>query len=208
MAAIKLYDKPECPFCWKIRLALFELGIDAEIIDSQSPEHREEWQALTPRKTVPVLVNGDIVIYESNVILEYLSDISAKLLLKSPTDRVMPRLINKYSDGVIGAGLREVIFEKRGKIENEWDLERIQSGVELFEKALEYLSEQLGDKEFFGSSYSLPECALTARFGLAEAYGVKIPATYANLKDWFKRMKSRPSYLATAPQHVIENQTL
>lgn len=203
MALIKLYDKPECPFCWKVRLALCELGIEVEQIDSQSPEHREEWQALTPRKTVPVLVNGDVVIYESNVILEYLNDINGTLLPKHPSDRVMPRLINQYSDGVIGAGLREVIFEKRGKAESEWDLERIRNGVERFEQALGYLSEQLGDREFFSDGYSLPECALTARFGLAEAYGVKIPSTYANVQQWFERMKARPSYRATAPKHLL-----
>ncbi|MCO4759580.1 MAG: glutathione S-transferase N-terminal domain-containing protein, partial [Oceanospirillaceae bacterium] len=30
MTAIRLYDKPECPFCWKIRLALFEQGVAVE----------------------------------------------------------------------------------------------------------------------------------------------------------------------------------
>jgi glutathione S-transferase len=200
MASIKLYNKPECPFCWKIRLALAELGIHAEIIDSQSEQHIEEWRVLTPRKTVPVLVIEDVVIYESNVILEYLSEVHGHLLPNKPAERILSRHINLYSDGVIGAGLREVIFEKRGKQANEWDLERIKLGTEAFEKALEYLSIQLADKEFFSSCYSLAEVALTARFGLAEAYGVEIPTCYKNLSNWFKRMKARPSYLATFPQ--------
>ncbi len=203
MTEITLYDKAECPFCWKIRLALYELELEVKLIDSQSPEHRPQWQALTPRKTVPILVNSDTVIYESNVILEYLNEITGHLLPKEPADRVLPRLINKYSDGVIGAGLREVIFEKRGNSTSEWDLNRIQMGTEAFEKALAYLSEQLGDKAFFGTDYSLAECALTARFGLAEAYGVKIPAAYSNLQAWFERMQARPSYRATAPKLLI-----
>jgi RNA polymerase-associated protein len=200
MAAIKFYNKPECPFCWKIRLALAELGINAEIIDSQSPQHIEEWRALTPRKTVPILVINDVVIYESNVILEYLNEVHGSLLPTNPIERISSRHVNQYSDGVIGAGLREVIFEKRGKQADKWDLERIKLGTEAFEKSLEYLSIQLGEKEFFSSCYSLPELALTARFGLAEAYGVEIPACYNNLSNWFERMKNRPSYLATAPQ--------
>lgn len=203
MSKIRLYDKPECPFCWKIRLALVELGIDFERIDSADPETRAEWQALTPRKTVPVLVRDNLVIYESNVILEYLNDLTGQLLPKNPQDRVQARLINAYSDGVIGAGLREVIFEKRGTPEAEWDLQRIERGIAQFEAALEYLSVQLGDKAYFVGSYSLPECALTARFGLAEAYGVKIPERFANLREWFVRMKERESYLVTAPKHLI-----
>lgn len=199
MTTIKLYNKPECPFCWKIRLALAELGINAEIIDYQSPKHIEEWRALTPRKTVPVLVIDDVVIYESNVILEYLSEVYTHLLPADPVERISSRHINQYSDSVIGAGLREVIFEKRGKNANEWDLERIKLGTEAFEKALEYLSVQLADKEFFSACYSLPELALTARFGLAETYGVIIPTRFTNLIHWFSRMKSRPSYQNTAP---------
>lgn len=203
MTAIRLYDKPECPFCWKIRLALFEQGVAVEHIDSLAPETRETWQSLTPRKTVPVLVNGDVVIYESNVILEYLNDLSGTLLPQDPTQRVTARLINSYSDGVIGAGLREVIFEKRGNAEADWDHSRIDQGIAQFETALDYLSDQLGDNTFFAGSYSLPECALTARFGLAEAYGVEIPERFNNLRSWFERMKSRPSYRATAPKHLL-----
>ncbi|MCO4759369.1 MAG: glutathione S-transferase family protein [Oceanospirillaceae bacterium] len=203
MTVIRLYDKPECPFCWKIRLALFEQGVAVEHIDSLAPETRETWQSLTPRKTVPVLVNGDVVIYESNVILEYLNDLSGILLPQDPTQRVTARLINSYSDGVIGAGLREVIFEKRGNAEANWDHSRIDQGIAQFETALDYLSDQLGGNTFFAGSYSLPECALTARFGLAEAYGVEIPERFDNLRSWFERMKSRPSYRATAPKHLL-----
>ena len=203
MTAIRLYNKPECPFCWKIRLALFEQRLTVEPIDSLAPETRETWQSLTPRKTVPVLVNGDVIIYESNVILEYLNDLSGTLLPQNPTQRVTARLINSYSDGVIGAGLREVIFEKRGNAEANWDHSRIDQGIAQFETALDYLSDQLGENTFFAGSYSLPECALTARFGLAEAYGVEIPERFNNLRSWFERMKSRPSYRATAPQHLL-----
>lgn len=203
MSAMKLYDKPECPFCWKVRLALHECGIEAERLDAQSAVHRPVWQALTPRKTVPVLVAGEQAIYESNAILEYLADIGARLLPDSPADRIQPRLLNAYIDGVIGPALREVIFEKRGKAEAEWDQARIQRGIKAFDQALGYLSEQLGDREFFADRYSFPECALTARFGLAEAYGVAIPDRFANLQDWFARMKARPSYPATAPDCVL-----
>ncbi|WP_370277998.1 glutathione S-transferase family protein [Pontibacterium sp.] len=203
MSNLRLYDKPECPFCWKIRLALFELGLDVERIDSADLATRAQWQALTPRKTVPVLVQDDLVIYESNVILEYLQDLTGQLLPKKPDARVQARLINAYSDGVIGAGLREVIFEKRGNPQAEWDMERIERGTAQFEAALGHLSDQLGDKTFFADSYSLPECALTARFGLAEGYGVEIPERFANLRAWFARMKERESYLITAPKHLI-----
>jgi glutathione S-transferase len=202
MFPFKLYDKPECPFCWKVRLALHEVGADVERIDSQSPVHRSIWQALTPRKTVPVLLAGEHVIYESTVILEHLAETTGRLLSDHPADRIQARLLNTYSDGVVGAALREVIFEKRGKPEAQWDQHRIAQGIAGFEQALSYLSKQLGNQPFFTNAYSFPECALTARFGLAEAYDVHIPDRFPELRAWFARMKERPSYLATAPARV------
>ncbi|WP_027853225.1 glutathione S-transferase family protein [Marinobacterium litorale] len=195
-----LYDKPECPFCWKVRLALHESGYAAELIDSQDLEHRSHWQALTPKKTVPVLVtDGGDVIYESNVILEYLAETGNALLPATPGARIQARLLNSYSDTVVGPALREIIFEKRDRPRDAWDMDRIKAGELAFEEALDYLAAQLGQSDYFATEYSFPECALTARFGLAEAYGAPIPDRYGNLQRWFKRMKQRPSYRATEP---------
>lgn len=202
MNVIRLYNKPECPFCWKVRLAIRELGLDAEIIDYQTPSRQAEWQTFSPGKTVPVLRHGDLAIYESDVILEYLQEITGRLLPESLADRIQARLVHQYSDTRIGAALREVIFEKRDKTPAQWDTERIAAGTEAFNRALPFLAQQLGEQDFFAGRHSLPECALTARFGLAEAYGVEIPEEFANLRAWFERMKARPSFALTAPPAV------
>jgi glutathione S-transferase len=199
---ITLYDKPECPFCWKVRLALAELGLPVERFDSENPVTRENWRRLTPRQTVPVMQVGNQVIYESAVMLEFLEESVGGLMPTASRDRIQARQLNQYSDGVIGPALREIIFEKRAGPEEQWNQERIRQGLECFEHALEYLAAQLGNAEFFAGSYSLPECALSARFGLAQAYGVELPAKFPNLQRWFYRMQSRPSYLATAPARV------
>lgn len=204
MKSLVLYNKPECPFCWKVRLALSEAKLDVKLIDSLIDAERNVWLALTPKKTVPVLViNNDLVIYESNVILEYFSEITGYLLPRDPSDRIIPRLINYYSDSLIGSALKEIIFEKRNKEEHCWDHSRIQAGITAFHKALIYLSETLESREFFGKDYSIAECALTARIGLAESYGVEIPERFSNLRDWYSRMKERPSFDATLPSKSI-----
>jgi len=205
MSTLILYDKPTCPFCWKVRLALHELGLAFEQVDSQSPQTRARWQTLTPQKTVPVLQHAEVVIYESTVIQEYLHDISQALLPADPAQRARARLLNNYSDSTLGAGLREVIFEKRDKRPEHWDWQRIDAGTARFEQALAYLEQQLGNQPFFTDRYSLPECALTARFGLASAYGVSIPDAYVNLRAWFTRMQDRPSYQASAPQIISQD---
>ena len=71
---IVLYDKPECPFCYRVRVALAFLGVDYELRAYDTEENQQQWSALTPGKTVPIMVDGDLVIYESAVMLEYLQD--------------------------------------------------------------------------------------------------------------------------------------
>ncbi|MGH1462086.1 MAG: glutathione S-transferase family protein [Neptuniibacter sp.] len=196
---ITLFDKPECPFCWKVRIAIAELGLEVETINYLAPGQEDIWRKLTPNTTVPVLVTPEGTIYESDVIMEYLSDLSGTLLPVDLPERIKARLLHKYSDTKIGAGLREVIFEKRGKPEGEWDQERIRKGIKLFHQALPFLEDKLTDQPYFTRCYSLPEAALTARFALAEHYGVEIPSEFPKLKNWFKRMKSRPSFELTSP---------
>ena len=194
-----LFDKPECPFCWKVRLAIAELGLDVEVINYLAPGQEAIWRPLTPNTTVPVLVTDEGVIYESDVIMEYLADLSGTLLPAKREERNTARLLHKYSDSKIGAGLREVIFEKRDKPEEKWDMDRINKGIERFYQALPFLEIELDNQDYFTFCYSFPEAALTARFALAEAYGVEIPVEFPNLKSWFARMKARPSFEQTQP---------
>lgn len=194
-----LFDKPECPFCWKVRLAITELNLDVDIINYLAPGQEVIWRPLTPNTTVPVLVTEEGVLYESDVIMEYLADLTGTLLPENRKERNTARLLHKYSDLKIGAGLREVIFEKRDKPEEQWDWDRINKGRDRFYQALPFLEVELDNKEYFTSCYSFPEAALTARFALAEAYGVEIPKEFPGLQAWFSRMKARPSFEQTHP---------
>lgn len=196
---LRLYNKQDCPFCWKVRLAAAELDIKIEVIDHKSDSFRRNLDSLTPKGTVPVLETADIRIFESNVILEFLNETSGALLPLDKTGRAHSRQLNQYVDTVVGAQLREVIFEKRDKHADDWNHDRIALGTQGFEESLAYLAKELGEKEFFTDRYSLPECALTARLGLAQSYGISIPTQYRNLRTWFGRMQSRPSYGLTKP---------
>lgn len=200
---ISLYDKPECPFCWKVRLALAESEAVHQLLDYQQEPHSSVWPELTPGNTVPVLVDNDIVIHESSVIMECLQDAYGGLLPAEPQKRVKARLLASFSDGVVGKAVREVIFEKRGRAEDEWDWQRIEQGTQAWQEMLPYLAEQLGKQLFFAGEYSLADMALTARFGLAYAYGLSIPEEHVNLIAWFHRVTARPSFTETAPTVVL-----
>ena len=194
-----LYDKAECPFCWKIRLAAAELVLPLQVLDYAEPENEQRWKALNPSGTVPVFLHNDMLITESSVIMEYLGDLSQSLLPEGAEERVKARLLHRYSDATLGSGLREVIFEKRGNAQRQWDLQRIQKGQDKFYKDLEHLEKSLSPHNYFTADYTLADCAITARLGLAEKYKVPIPEHFPRLKSWFERMKQRQNYEKTKP---------
>jgi glutathione S-transferase len=196
-----LYDKPECPFCWKVKLALVEMQIDWEETVFRTPERPDDFLALNPAGTVPVLSDGATVITDSSVILEYLEDKAGTptLLPQASASRANARALHLYSAAAIGPVLREVVFEKRDKPEAEWDWGRIEAGAIGWIACLQRLEPWLGGNEFFAEVFSFAECALIPRFGLAELYGVGVTKALPNLFAWFERMKARPSYARTMP---------
>src|SRR5262245_18290970 len=78
---MKLYYIPS-PNPKKIKFALLELGLEHETvpIDLLTREQRRpEFLALNPFGRVPVLVDGDLTLWDSHAILAYLGDKSGKL---------------------------------------------------------------------------------------------------------------------------------
>lgn len=70
---MKLYNLWLCPYCHKVRKKLRRLGVRHEKVwVGFHPSRWEEVEKLTGKAMVPVLVDGDKVINESDVICEYL----------------------------------------------------------------------------------------------------------------------------------------
>ena len=89
---IKLYDAPASGHAHKARLFLSILGLPHELIRVDLPakeQKSEDYLALNPFGQVPVLVDGDVVIRDSNAILVYLAEKYAddKWLPKDPLGR-------------------------------------------------------------------------------------------------------------------------
>lgn len=71
---MKLYHRPDCPFCWKVRIFLLEEGIDVDETVVELDQRHPDVIALNPAGTVPVLCDGGLVISDSALIIEYLAD--------------------------------------------------------------------------------------------------------------------------------------
>jgi glutathione S-transferase len=202
---ITLYHRTDCPFCWKVRLGFDELQIDYNVVNTRLGEKHPDVLRLNPKGSVPVLVDGDTVIWESNTILEYLDEKYAQGILYpgAAEQRAQVRLLQSYSDTVVGAALREIVFEKRSKPEEQWDTDKILQGEDAWRECLRQLSNWLNGNNYFCEKFSAAECALLPRFGTAEAYGAPGIDEFPFLKRWFSELKQRTSYKETYPDSFI-----
>src|SRR5438128_7987886 len=92
-----LYSGTTCPFSQRCRLVLFEKGMDFEIRDVDLFNKPEDISIMNPYGQVPILVERDLVLYESNIINEYIDE-------RFPHPQLMP------ADPLMRARARLMLF--------------------------------------------------------------------------------------------------
>lgn len=114
MLALYHNDMSSCAQKVRLCLAEKELNWESRHLNLRAGEHQQEWYVkLNPRAVVPTLIDGDIVVPESNVINEYLDDRFPEhaLMLAEPSGRAKVRLWTKQLDeGVHDAGIAVISF--------------------------------------------------------------------------------------------------
>jgi len=127
---ITLYSGPLSLFSRKVEIALLEKGLAFEIVMApftQSGGYQPklpEVAAINPKGQVPVLVDGDVAIYDSTVILEYLEDAhpSPPLYPASAGARAACRLYDLYADEILLPPLRGLMHrtEQHAADDQRW----------------------------------------------------------------------------------------
>src|SRR3954470_24300782 len=98
-----LFSKADDPWCHRTRIVLAEKSIHVETIDVHEGNLPEDLLDLNPYHTVPTLVDRDLVLYDSRVIIDYLDE-------RFPHPPLMP------VDPVTRAQFRLALY----RIERDW----------------------------------------------------------------------------------------
>ena len=117
MAGLTLYCFPQSTCSQKVRLALWEKGIPFEErhVDHKNREHLSDWYLkLNPNGVVPTLTDGDDVIIDSSVILEYLEEVYPDHAMSpdNPVKRAHMRKWLRYLEEVPTPAIRIPSFNK------------------------------------------------------------------------------------------------
>lgn len=186
---LTLYDAARCPYCARVRILLAEQGVRYEPIEIDLGNRPTWLYEKNPLGKVPVLEEGDFILPESRVIMEYLEErYPDPLLLPSdPVERARVRLWFERFDAFSSPYYR-VVFEG--------------GPVEELEAALTKLDTALSASPYLvGSRYSLADIAYVPWIIRAkERAGIDL-GRYTNVSRWLERLAKRPS-IATELEHA------
>jgi len=194
---IKLYDHPDCPFCQKVRVVLAEKELEFERVhvDLRAGEQRTpEFLKMNPYGKVPVLVDDDLVVYDSTIINEYLEDEypAPSLMPEDSAGRARVRMLEDYCDNSFlpVAGL---VLAELAKPEAERDAERLQRYQAEIGRGLARLETLFEGKEFLVGEFSLADVAFVPRLLILPQMGVEIDPRLRQVAAWIERLRERPS---------------
>ena len=193
---LRLYDYAASCNCYKVRLLLSQLGrpyerIPVDIFDGETLT--DEYAAINPARTTPVLATPSGYLPESNAILVYLA-VGTPLLPDDPFElgQVIRWLVYEQTDVIPSmGGLRFRLLVGRLNADDPDALRRTQ----MAEDVLRLLDDHLATRDWFvGDRYTIADIAVYGYSHLAPEAGIDM-GPYANVRAWFGRLERQPGYI-------------
>jgi|YelNatPaOPRAMG01_1025707.scaffolds.fasta_scaffold39382_3 glutathione S-transferase len=205
-----LYHHPICPYSRKIRLVLAEKRLAFDLRLEKPWEGRAEYLALNPAGTVPTLIEDNgLVVPDSGVIAEYLDEAypDTSLMGRTLAERVEVRRLTAWFDGRFAADVTRMLLEekllKRLAGRGQPDAGLLRAGYASLREHLRYLGWLAETRKFLaGSTISLADFAASAHFSALDFAGEVDWSLSAPAREWYARMKSRPSFRALLADRI------
>lgn len=202
---MKLYNAGLSPNALRVRAVANELGIELEVVDVNLRDATEKvgtLEPVNPNTKVPVLEDGDFVLWESRAINGYLASLRPEAGLY-PTEPKARALVDQWSYWQaihLGPAMRSVSFERYMKPKfgtGDPDETAIAPQLKDMAQFLAVLDGALAGKDWVTGELSLADFAIATTFGYRDVAGISL-AEYPNVAAWIARLEARPSWQKAA----------
>lgn len=183
-----LFADPMCHYSHRARFVLCEKSASAEVEFIEGKEFPEDLQELNPYGTLPILIDRDLSLFNSRIIMEYLDERfpHPPLYPIDPVSRARSRLLihridqDWYTllDDIINAG------EKKASKAKKLLRENLISAVPLFE----------ANKYFLSDEFTLVDGVLAPLLWRLPFYGVELPKEAQVILDYVVRVTARETF--------------
>ena len=188
-SAMTLFSGPTDIWSHRVRVVLAEKGINIDIINVADGSRPEDLLVLNPYNTVPTLVDRDLVLYDSRVIIEYLDE-------RFPHPPLMP------VDPVTRAHFRLVLFrverdwypiaEKIIEIDDRRTLNRARK--ELKESILSSVEVFAAKNFFLGDDFSLVDSTIAPILWRLSSYGIELSGRARPIHKYMQKVFERSPF--------------
>jgi glutathione S-transferase len=196
---MKLYGTITSPFVRRVRVVAAELGCAVEFVDTAAEGGQAALRAITPIRKVPVAIVDGRTLFDSRVIIEWLTTTRGFGGLTPPSDRWHEANLVNAIDAAIDSAIQVFYLRRDGvAIEGNVFAQRQQERVDSI---LEWLGQQLStDHGSFGAGVGLAEVSLISGLDWMDfrnAYPTERAPQLAKLRATWA---DRPSIASTRPQ--------
>lgn len=186
-----LYSGNTCPFSQRCRFVLFEKGMDFEIRDIDLYHKPEDINVMNPYGEVPILVERDLVLYESNIINEYIDERfpHPQLMPPDPVERARARLTLFNLE-------REIFVHVKTLEDRTSTEEQREAARQKIRDSLVGLAPVVAKRKYLnGDEFSMLDIALAPLLWRLSYYGIELPPAAMPVQKYAERVFSRPAFI-------------
>jgi len=199
---MKLYSGPLSLFTAKVRIALDEKSLPYQRVEvgwslrDRYLPHHPDVVAYNPKRQVPVLVDGDVVVTDSTLILEYLEDRypDPPLAPRDPIARARCRQLEAAADELLFPPIWDLIegvfYAAAG---GGAAAERVEAARQSLAEQVAQLDKELAGRAWLCGEFSVADIGTVVMLNAAAALGAPPDASLGHVGAWLARTRERPA---------------
>lgn len=195
---LQLFAHPFSSYCQKVLISLYENDTPFEfrMLGPEEKRNLVEFAKLSPMRRMPVLVDGDRVVVESSVIIEYL-DLhhpgAVRLVPQDAATALEARHMDRMFDNYVMTPMQRIVFDYIRPPEVR-DPKGVEDARAMLDRAYVWLDGVLATRTWAtGDTFNLADCAAAPSLFYAD-WVQPIPEKLANLRSYRTRLLARPSF--------------
>jgi glutathione S-transferase len=194
---LTLYSHPLSSYCWKVLIALYDSGIpfEAKMVNLGDPKERAEYLKLSPFGKIPTLKDGDRIILETSIMIEYLAmkfPKAAGLVPKDPEAALKVRARDRFFDLYLNTLLGKVTVDKlrpadkRDAMGVEMAMSDMRTAIGIVERDMAHSTWAAGE------AFTMADCAAAPALYYVNNM-IPYAQGYPNTARYLDRLMQRPS---------------
>ena len=196
-SSMTLFSDPRDHYSHRVRMVLCEKGVSVDIVDVDPDDRPDELSQINPYNTLPTLLDRDLVLYQSNVIMEYLDErfphpplLPVYPVARAQSKLLMHRIETDWSSAV------DLLMSGSGKDKTRNELRESLAGIApIFD-----------DRKFFmNEEFSLVDCCVAPILWRLPAIDISLPEKQTkSMQRYMNDMFSRETFIDSLTESELE----